>query len=164
VQKTRTELDFKRAATDVIINLQAFYGKPFGPLDENTAKKMEPFFEKLRNETNYFTQKLKKDFPRTRPFEYIAGLEPCVLREHSLSYPSGHAAIAELFALTLDDLYPKQKSEFDHRAQQIGDDRVVAGMHHPSDVAAGRKFADLLYAEIKKSPAFQADLKEAQQK
>ena len=45
------------------------------------------------------------------------------------------------------------------RAKQVGDDRVVLGVHHPSDVAIGVEVAKRDYAKMLGSQKFQQDLK-----
>ena len=92
-----------------------------------------------------------------------AGLEPCLRRIGGLSYPSGHSTIAHVFALILADLVPERRAEFLARADAAALNRVIGGVHHPSDIEAGKRLADLLYAEFLKSPAFRADQEALQQ-
>ena len=80
-------------------------------------------------------------------------------KEVTGAYPSGHAVLSKLYALILTDLQPQLKEELEARAQQIADHRVLSGMHHRSDINAGRKVAELTYAKLKKSKKFLADLK-----
>jgi acid phosphatase (class A) len=47
------------------------------------------------------------------------------------------------------------------RGRQIGDDRVIGGVHFPSDVEAGRTLAQAIFAKLMASPDFQADLARA---
>ncbi|MBY0371003.1 hypothetical protein K2X33_09970, partial [bacterium] len=148
LQKSRTPADCDRARAEVSVSLQTFFGKPVGPLDSKTIARLNPFFEQVRNDADYFIHALKRDLPRARPYSYILGIEPCIPREVSLAYPSGHATLAKVFARVLTDLYPKQKTVLEARAKQIGDDRVLAGVHHRSDIEAGRKLADLVYEEM----------------
>ena len=98
---------------------------------------------------------MKKDFPRHRPFSYIKGVTACVPTEESPSYPSGHGTISKLYALVLMDLYPTEKDKLEKRGIEIGQHRVQIGVHHPTDIEAGRKLADLLYSELKKSKKYQ---------
>lgn len=156
-QKTRTKADCDRAKGEVIVSLGSFFGQPAGPLAKDVTAKLQPFFETIRNDADYFIQKLKKALPRERPFTYLTNLTPCVPREVTNAYPSGHAVLAKLFALILTDMFPEHKAAFEERAKVIGDDRVLAGMHHRSDVEVGRKIGELIYAELKKSPAYQKD-------
>jgi acid phosphatase (class A) len=76
----------------------------------------------------------------------------------SASYPSGHATDGMLFALVLSDLAPQLKDKLIVRGIQYGNDRVILGVHFPSDVAAGRALARTIYAVLKEKKAYQDDL------
>ncbi len=154
LQKSRTSEDCKRAASEVIVSVNSFFGPPYGPMDSASATKLAPFFEQVRNDADYYIQLLKKEFPRQRPFLYMKDISPCVPKEVTGAYPSGHSTIAKLYALILSDLYPNKRETLLKRADQIALDRVVVGMHHPTDIRTGKKLGELIYAELKKSKIF----------
>ncbi len=158
LQESRSQADCDQAKFEVLVSLQNFFGVPNGPVPEPTVKKLAPFFEQLRNDGDYFIQRLKIDYPRQRPFLYLSSLNPCVPKEVTGAYPSGHAVLSKLFALVLADIFPKQKEVLETRAQAIADHRILSGMHHRSDVDAGRRLATLVYEELRKSPKYQVDL------
>lgn len=158
-QATRSTEDCQRAQSEVFVSLENFFGKPRGPLESATVKPLSDFFEQIRNDGDYFVQKLKKEFPRKRPFLYVKGIEPCVPKEVTDAYPSGHAVLSRLYALVLTDFFPEQKAAIEKRADQIAEDRILAGMHHPSDIATGRLIGEKIYAELQKSEKYQAELK-----
>ncbi len=160
-QKDRTDVVCEQAKNEVMVTLQSFYEEPKGPLGKADVEKLSEFFDQVKNDSAYFVQKLKKEYNRQRPFLYMIGLIPCTPKESSAAYPSGHATVAHLTALIWSELYPKQKSKFEARADEIAQDRVWAGVHHPSDIAAGKEMAGLIFAEFKKSPSFQAALANA---
>ncbi len=153
VQGTRSKFDCDRANNDVLVSLKNFFGG-VGPLDRIKIEKLSPFFEQIRNDGDYFIQKLKVDYPRKRPFSYMKDLKPCVPKEVTGAYPSGHAVLSRLYALILGDLYPTERRAFETRANLIASDRVLSGVHHPSDVVAGKKIGDLMHAELKKSQKY----------
>jgi acid phosphatase (class A) len=62
----------------------------------------------------------------------------------------------------LSKLDPSRKELFMKRADQIAADRVLAGVHHPSDIEAGKKLGDAEFAALEKSPKFEQALKKAQ--
>lgn len=66
--------------------------------------------------------------------------------------------MAHLFALVLSDLVPDQSSSFEERAREVALDRVIGGVHHPSDIAAGQDLARQIHAQLLKNPAYLADL------
>ena len=161
LQKSRTAEDCAQAKEEVFVSLKSFYGKPQGPLESADVEQLSAFFDQVRNDGDFFIQKMKIDFPRQRPFAYVQGITPCVPKEVTGAYPSGHAMLSELYALILGDLYPAQKEQFEVRAREIGMHRVLSGMHHPSDVESGRLLAKLVYEELTKSENYQAAFKNA---
>src|SRR6185312_45597 len=157
-QKSRMPQDCERASTEVGINLSTFYGKPYGFLNDSQIKVLSAFFEQVRNDTSYFVLKIKKEFHRDRPYRTLADLNPCVTKETSDSYPSGHAAISQVFALTLEELFPAQKTTLEARNQQIAKDRVLAGLHYPSDIKEGSAIGKIIFLQMKNSPRFQHEM------
>ena len=156
-QKTRTAADCDRAKSEVGVSLAGLYGAPHGPLSAQETEALSGFFEQVRNDADFFIHKIKREFGRKRPYEYIAGIEPCILKERSSAFPSGHAALAKIYALILKDFIPEKAEMFERRAKQIGDDRVLAGVHHPSDIQAGRALASVLYERMKKNDRYNSD-------
>lgn len=160
LQKNRTSAQCEMAQSEVYVSLASFYKKQLPELKEAQFKKVSDFFETVRNEGDFFIQKLKKDFPRPRPFAYMKSITPCVPKEVSLAYPSGHAALSQLYALLLADLFPEKKEVLMARAVEIGQHRILSGMHHPSDVKSGRLLGELIYENLKSSKKFLADSSE----
>lgn len=100
----------------------------------------------------------KDKYSRPRPFRRDKAVEPCLGRVPGLSYPSGHATLARLFALLLSDVDPARRAAFLERGDRAALNRVIGGAHHPSDIEAGKLLGDAVYAGMKKSPAFAGDL------
>jgi hypothetical protein len=103
----------------------------------------------------------KKDWNRPRPFLQEKRIHPPIDLPKNASYPSGHSTVGDLDALILAELAPDLKDAILARGLQIGDDRVIAGVHFPSDVDAGRTLAHDLFDKFMAIPAFQADLAQA---
>jgi len=74
------------------------------------------------------------------------------------SYPSGHSTYGTVDALVLAELAPDLHDALIARGEQIGDDRVIAGVHFPSDVTAGRTLGNAIFSVMAASPVFQEDL------
>lgn len=91
---------------------------------------------------------------------------PQLLRQRSTDpasdggFPSGHANAAWLAALAYAYAVPERFSELLVVAAELGDSRIVAGMHSPVDVIGGRILATALAAAILGDPA-NAELKAA---
>tara|TARA_Y100000590_G_scaffold382926_1_gene453240 strand:+ start:274 stop:924 length:651 start_codon:yes stop_codon:yes gene_type:complete len=144
--------------TEVFVNLSNFYGKPNGPLSKKQVSRLNPFFDKIRNDGDFFIQKIKKNYSRKRPFEYLKNIHPCVPKEVTKAYPSGHATLAHLYALILSDFFPNKKNELLKRGEEIGNHRVIVGVHHPTDITSGRALAFMIYKELKKSKKYQKEI------
>lgn len=153
-QADRTAADCKRAEVEVQATLKNFYGLPYGGFSDEAIAALTPFFDQLRNDSAFYIMHLKEEYPRPRPFTYLKQLRPCVLKESSLSYPSGHAALAKIYGLVLADLFPQQREPILVRSETIASDRVLAGVHHPTDIEAGKQLGVVLYGKFKASAEY----------
>ena len=86
----------------------------------------------------------KTHFARPRPAQLEKRLEPCLEKDKSPSYPSGHATTAMVYAIILAEVAPDKRPALLERAREIGWNRVVAGVHYPSDNVAGRVLGQAL--------------------
>jgi acid phosphatase (class A) len=154
MQGNRSDAEVARAEFEVDVNLDTFFGPRYGPLTETEVKEWSAFFEQLRIDTNYFVQNAKVLWGRPRPHMANPRVRPAVRLETTNAYPSGHAAISLVFAHTLAMIDPTRTRQFLARAQTIGEDRILAGVHHPSDITAGIVLGDRVFTELRKSPQF----------
>lgn len=90
----------------------------------------------------------KNVYKRPRPFLYNNDITPCLREPDGYAFPSGHATSSRVFALLLSKLYPERKESFLKRADEVAENRVLGGVHHPSDIEAGKKFADAIAEKI----------------
>jgi acid phosphatase (class A) len=141
IQGTRTPADCKRARTEVHVSLETFFGPEYGPLKEAEVKKWTAFFDDVATDADFFSKEAKQKWKRPRPYVAFQDVKPCTPLEKSTSYPSGHATISRVYADVLSKLDPSRKELFMKRADQIAADRVLAGVHHPSDIEAGKSSA-----------------------
>jgi acid phosphatase (class A) len=158
-QNTRTDAQCKIAKDEIFATFQNFFGTI---LNEKEIKTLEPMFGQLRNDGDFFVQKLKKEFARKRPYFYNDAIHPCITKESTGAYPSGHATLSKLYALVLGDIFPDRKEALVNRALEVGKNRILAGVHHPSDIRAGQALADFIYSKLKSSQKFKEDLSKFQ--
>jgi acid phosphatase (class A) len=82
------------------------------------------------------TMKEKEKYDRPRPYEADPSLNNLFV-ETTDSYPSGHASTSFAAARVMSHLDPQDTADYYKLASQIAASRVYAGVHYPSDVAAG---------------------------
>jgi acid phosphatase (class A) len=153
-QATRTQADCVRANTEVNYSLATFFGPPYGTLSKEQIDAWSPFFLKLTNDVNFITDQEKTYWGRMRPYEVSNAVQPCLPPSGSASYPSGHSTLAHTFAAVLSSIDPGNQTVYQARADQIAEDRVMGGVHFPSDIAAGKILAAQLYRSMLQNPAF----------
>jgi len=156
-QARRTPAQCAAARGEMEHNYEVFFGK-ISPFGSPTPAGVKTFFNNVSKDSVAAHTYLKQAYQRQRPFVRDPGLKPCIARVQGLSYPSGHSAMARLFALILGDLVPARRAEFLARADEAALNRVIGGVHHPTDIAAGKALADALYKALLKKPAFRSDL------
>ena len=159
LQNSRTAEDCQRAAVEANISLKSFFGAPYGPLSDQEVAKWESFFEKVRGDVDFFAYQAKQFWGRPRPFLEDQRVNPCVKREGTLAYPSGHAAISRVFASLLMRIFPERTQVFAARADQIAFDRVMSGMHHPTDIEAGKLLGQVLFQRLMNNANFLKDFR-----
>jgi len=100
---------------------------------------------------------------RKRPYLTDARIKPCVELEKTPSYPSGHATRGMVWALVLAEIYPEHRDALIARGREFGNDRILAGVHYPSDVAAGQKLGTEIAKRLLADPEFRAKLDKAKE-
>jgi hypothetical protein len=160
-QKTRTPEEAARVKQEVHLNAYLFENV-LGPwFTEKDLPLTALLFQRVDAVVHPVIVSAKKYWDRPRPFLQDARLHPPIDLPKNASYPSGHSTVGNLDALILAELAPDLKDALLARGRQIGDDRVIGGVHFPSDVDAGRTLARDLFDKFMASPAFQADLAKA---
>jgi acid phosphatase (class A) len=122
--------------------------------------KTEAFFERVQKEAAAVTDTAKDYWKRPRPYTVDPSLASGKL-EKSFSYPSGHATEGMVLALVLVELFPDKHDGILAIGRDIGWHRVWIARHYPTDIYAGRVFAQAIVREMKSNPAFKHDLAEA---
>lgn len=159
IERTRTPADIAHARADErerdIFIFKTVLGKRFNakalPLTARLSDDVEAD-ERADIET------AKKLFPRTRPYNFDKTLHPvCRTKIKNDSYPSGHAMTGYLMALVLSSMLPEERGAIFARADDYAHNRLVCGVHHASDIEAGKLLAYALFAVMEDKPRFQAE-------
>lgn len=157
-QTTRTEADCAEAKTEESATLAHFFAGKKGPLTEAEGKKWSPKIMAAYVQLGVNVFVAKKMYKRPRPYNYNSQIVPCIDLENSYAYPSGHSMMARMFAHILSRIYPDRAVALMKRADEVALNRVIGGVHHPSDIEAGKKMGDVLGKSLIANPAFMATL------
>jgi acid phosphatase (class A) len=107
---------------------------------------------------------LKNIYRRPRPYQVDNTLHPvCPVTSEPTSYPSGHSLSGYLLALALVQLVPEKRQQIFDRADEYVHNRLICGVHYPSDIEASRKLAYSVFGSLAVSPRFQHDLAAARE-
>jgi acid phosphatase (class A) len=113
----------------------------------------------LKNDESVTTDPVKKTFQRVRPYNLDKTLSPvCVVKSIDDSYPSGHSTAGYTNALVLIEMVPEKRDAILARADDYAHNRMVCGVHYPSDIQAGKLLAYTLHASLDANPQFQKEL------
>lgn len=102
----------------------------------------------------------KKKYNRERPYNVDTTIKPCIDKpEGSKSYPSSHATEAATGACMLAEIYPDRAGALIEYGKDLGMLRVIAGVHHPSDVEAGWDLATSICNRLMQEADFKKEIK-----
>lgn len=123
---------------------------------------LDAFAARVSNDEGVNTRVAKEGFHRVRPYNLDKTLHPiCKTKTKDDAYPSGHTTSGYLLALTLVEMVPEKRDEILARAEQYGRNRLVCGVHYPSDLPASKLVAYSIHAIMKVNPHYQQELAEA---
>lgn len=157
LQRQRTPAQAARSAADLEQSVFRF-ADVLGPgFTAQNLPLTAAFFERLYRTESAINKQGKTLWARQRPPVVDARLQPTTKYGSSGSYPSGHAAFGHLAGIALADMVPEQRARILERAREFGDNRVLGGVHYPSDVQAGRQLAVLIAVLAQQNPDYQRD-------
>jgi|GEM_PF-1508524 len=148
LQQTRTHQECVRAATEVKISLSNYYGKPYGILTNHQVNQLTPFFEKASRYAWKYLHLAKEQWKRVRPYDAHADLHPCIRKEKSFSYPSGHSTMSRYYYEMLVVLFPDKKDVLLARSDEIAKDRTIGGVHYPTDIRDGKQLGEEIFHAV----------------
>lgn len=161
-QKTRTEGQAKRAEVDNALTIFDFTSNTLGP---NFSKEKlviaTPFFERVYRDQIEVCKEVKEHFNRQRPFVLDPEIKPIIKQPANASYPGGHATTGYVYATILVMMLPEKAQAIFDRAAEYGNNRVIAGVHFPTDVEAGQMSAAVIVSALVQQPLFVRDSERA---
>ena len=126
-----------------------FYAPSVGA--EFTAQRLPvtaAFFARIGSDVKALVDGAKAYWERPRP----SGVQ-----KRRGSYPSGHAAFAAASAIVLAQLLPEKRDAIFTQARTFAENRILLGLHYPSDVASGWTAGTLAVYVMMQDAAFRRD-------
>lgn len=120
---------------------------------EANLPKTAAFFAAVREDFIPVNRAAKALHPRKRPPFADPRIKPCVEFADTGAYPSGHGIQSSLWAGLLGEIFPDKAGGFQLRAATTRNFKFLAGVHYPSDLAAGQAVGEALVRELLKNPA-----------
>ncbi len=160
LQRTRTAEDVARSKDHATITLDSF--APALPPGFRAASfpATRALLERAEAYGRAAVGASKDHYRRPRPYDVDARVKPAIKLEPSSSYPSGHSTRGLLLARVLAELVPDRREAILRVGLQIGYDRVVGGVHYPSDVLAGEVIANAVADRLLADEEFRRQLDE----
>jgi len=139
IQVTRTPAMEARAIADAEENVWRFADVIDSPkFTKENLPKFTAFFDRIVETEGAVVDPAKKEWNRPRPHIFSDLVKPVVPLSKSGAYPSGHTTLGTLIGIELSNMVPEKKAALMSRAWEYGHNRIVGGIHYPSDVEAGR--------------------------
>jgi acid phosphatase (class A) len=140
IQVTRTPEMEARAVADAEENIWRYADVIDNPkFTKENLPKFSAFFDRIVETEAAVVDPAKDVWKRTRPHLLYPDLvKPVVPLSKSGSYPSGHTTLGTLMGVVLSNMVPEKKDAIMARAWEYGWNRVIGGIHYPTDIEAGR--------------------------
>ncbi|MBX3387942.1 MAG: phosphatase PAP2 family protein [Phycisphaeraceae bacterium] len=140
------------------------FADALGPsFNEADKPKTAALIKQIECDSKAISDRAKATWNRPRPYIQDPRIKLVTQGPSNNSYPSGHATRASAWTETLCLLVPEKSDAIRSRGRLIGLDRIILGVHFPSDVAAGNALGKAIVEQMKQSPLFLHDLEEARQ-
>jgi len=160
-ERSRTEEQVKSAQADAEVSVFRFAGVLGPNFDPESVPFTKKFFERVTSDEVQAIRTAKKHFNRPRPFVVSQDIHPIIKQPSDASYPSGHTTFAYLIAIILAKVVPEKSAALFERAAVYSHNRVVAGVHFPTDVEAGRIASSVIANTLLHEGQFINDLVQA---
>jgi len=161
LQADRTPAEERRCKSEETISVFAFSDVLGGWFNAKDLPVTSELMQQVQDQVKAVADVAKDKWKRVRPPLADRRIHPCVKLERSPSYPSSHATRGIVWATLLCQIFPERTDALMARGKQIGDDRVLGGMHYPTDVAAGQKLGAEIARLLLANPDFQSELRKS---
>ncbi len=161
-QNSRTYYDIERAWGSVTLE-PSYFNQALGVrFEEARYPKLYSLMKTVMADARIFIDAFKVQYKRPRPYQDNKDIKPAIPIEESYSYPSGHGTRGMTLALVYAEIFPDRHDQLLATGLSLGQDRIVGGVHYPSDIEGSVKLAQSLAKNIVASDAFKAQIKDAE--
>jgi acid phosphatase (class A) len=144
----RSQAQLAQAEEDSMRNV-FFFSKSVGPgFDAQHLPVTTRFFSRVGSDLERLIDQAKLFWQRRRPNGAMKARG---------SYPSGHAAFGATAAILLSQFIPSKRDQIFGQARMFAANRILLGVHYPSDVAAGWTAGTVAAYAMMRDPRFQRD-------
>lgn len=162
-QSVRTTEECAVARAQNFMSADVLFGPETGLLTKREFAAVKHLLEEVIETAENEARPYKEEFARARPYDTDSEISPCIRKPGGAkSYPSSHAAAGMAGGLVLADLFPARAEEFRAAGLQIGTNRVLGGVHHPSDVETGQSIGEQIHEALETSREFLRDYSAAE--
>jgi acid phosphatase (class A) len=115
----------------------------------------------VRNDVGIIVSPAKVFFQRPRPYHFDETVKPvCKIKEdpRDYAYPSGQGTTGYLEGLVLTLIVPEKRDAILARADDFAHNRLICGVHYPSDIVASKQVAYAAIGIIMNNPQFTKEL------
>jgi len=165
LQKSRSAAEVAAAQADRKTELTRFASALGMDADALTRlSQVMRLAQNVEDQVRPYVSAAKRHFRRLRPREIEPAIQTCIGDVAAdQSYPSGHSTYGWTMGYLLADLLPERSAQLLARSAEFARQRMVCGVHFPSDLEAGQRGAAWLMEHMHSSPAFLADRDRAAQ-
>lgn len=159
--QSRTDAEIKHAQADdqkIVFRFADVMGPNFRPESLPFATQL---FQHVYEDGNAATVAAKAYFKRQRPFVVDPDIKIIVVQAPDFSYPSNHSTFAYESGILLAAMVPEKAAAIFERATDYAHNRVIAGVHFPTDVEAGRISGSVIDNVLLHDAHFLADFERA---
>lgn len=160
-QVTRTPEMVAHAQADAQEDVWRFADVMGPKFTKEALPHLASFFDRVVATEEAVVDPAKDVWKRPRPHQLSDLVKPAVKLSSSGSWPSGHATLGTMMGIVLSDMVPEKRAEIMARAADYAHNRIVGGIHYPSDVEMGKIAGSVIAAVIMQRDDFKAEFAEA---